>query len=145
MTALLCATSLAAVGVCPAPAGAKSTARVFRMVRKDMRITLSVRGDRIVRTKIRALEHCGHGASAASGFLKIDLPRSEAIAIRPNGSFHYGATFDDARGNATFVLDGDVRHRSVVGFFRFHNREDTTCGTGRPHHRNLDFRAKLTN
>jgi len=114
--------------------------RVYAVRRADLRASFEVRGGRIVRVHIRALERCGGGAT---GFLTFDLRRSEAIRIRRDRSFRYGASFDDARGNATLALGGTVRPNSITGFFRFQNRDDRSCGTGRPHHRTLRFRARL--
>ncbi len=118
----------------------RAQVRVFKLKRSDLRVALAVRGGRIVRVHIRALERCGNGAS---GFLKFDLTEDEAIKLRRDGGFRYGAAFDDARGNATLALGGRVHGRSITGFFRFQNREDRSCGTGRPGRRSLRFRARL--
>jgi hypothetical protein len=131
--------AVAAAGFYPTLVGAKSKARIFKMTREDMRVTLSVRGDRVVRAHVRARERCGNGVS---GFLEFDLPRAEAIQIRDD-HFHYGATFDDARGNATLVLDGLLHRRTITGVFLFRNHEDRSCGTGRPGKRRVLYTARL--
>jgi hypothetical protein len=110
------------------------------MVRADMRITLNVKGDRVVRAHVRARERCGNGVS---GFLEFNLPPAEAIEIR-NDRFHYGVTFDDARGNGTLVLEGLVHRRSINGVFLFRNHQDKSCGTGRPGYRRVLYTARLT-
>jgi hypothetical protein len=138
--AVLCAALLA--GAALAPAAGASRAEVFRMVRADMRITLNVKDGRVVRAHVRARERCGKGKDATSGFLNFDLPRVEAIQIRDD-HFHYGVTFDDARGNATLILDGLVHHRSITGVFLFRNHEDRSCGTGRPGSRRVLYTARL--
>jgi hypothetical protein len=122
------------------PTDSGTQARIFKLKRPDLRVTLAVRGGRIVRVHIRALEYCGGGAD---GFLGFDLTEDEAIRVRRDGGFRYGAAFDDARGNATLALGGRVHRRSITGFFRFQNREDRSCGTGRPGHRTVRFRAWL--
>jgi hypothetical protein len=127
------------------PAGATAgKGKAFEMTRADLRISLNVKGDRVVRAHIRARERCGEGKNATTGFLEFDLPRAEAIAIRDD-HFHYGVSFDDARGNGTLVLDGLVHRRTITGVFLFRNHEDTSCGTGRPGYRRVLYTARLQN
>ncbi len=121
------------------PVATTSAARVYRMKRDDMRIALNVKGGRIVRVHVRARERCGR--NGPTGFLKFDLGRIEAVRIRGNGRFHFGASFDDARGSAEVLLNGEVHRRSITGFFAFKNHQDRSCGTGRPGHRKVSFRA----
>jgi hypothetical protein len=143
LPALLCATAVAAAGFYPTPVGAKSTARVFKMVRQDMRISFNVKGGRIVRAQVKAIEHCGQGKNTSSGFLNFKLFPVEAIPLRKDGSFHFGESFDDARGSAEVLLNGAVGRRAITGIFAFKNHQDTSCGTGRPGHRKVQFRATL--
>jgi hypothetical protein len=131
---------LVLLGCAAMPAGATAgRAKVFKMTREDMRITLNVKGDRVVRAHVRARERCGNDAG---GFLEFDLPGAEAIQIRDD-HFHYGVTFDDARGNATLILEGLVHRRTITGVFLFRNHEDRSCGTGRPGKRRVLYTARL--
>jgi hypothetical protein len=138
--AVLCAALLACAAL--APAAGASKGKVFKMTREDMRITLNVEGDRVVHVHIRARERCGEGRNATSGFLEFDLPRAEAVPIRDD-HFHYGVNFDDARGNGVLVLEGLVHRRTITGVFLFRNREDPSCGTGRPGYRRVLYTARL--
>lgn len=135
--AVLCAALLAGAAI--APAARASRAEFFRMVREDMRVTLNVKDGHVVRAHVRARERCGDGVS---GFLEFNLPPAEAIEIR-NDRFHYGVTFDDARGNGTLVLEGLVHRRSINGVFLFRNHQDKSCGTGRPGYRRVLYTARL--
>lgn len=107
-----------------------------------MRITLNVKGDRVVRAHVRARERCGEGRNSTAGFLKFDLPRSEAIEIR-DGSFDYDVTFDDARGYGRLALQGGVNPKTIRGVFLFRNLDDTSCGSGRPGFRRVLYTARL--
>ena len=128
---------LVLVALVAAPAGAD--AKLFKLVREDIRVKLNVKGERIVSVHIRARERCGE--TDAVGFAKFVL-REEPIVIRPGGRFHYGASFDDARGFGSVVLDGTVHRRRVSGFFSFKNNEGVNCGTGRPGDRKVHFTAR---
>jgi hypothetical protein len=125
----------------PATATTSSGARVFEMVRRDMRVTIRIVGRRVVHAHVRALERCGR--SGAKGYLTFDLPREEAIRVREDGHFHHGETFDDARGRGTVVLEGLVHRRTIQGIFLFRNRRDRSCGTGRPGERRVHYTARL--
>jgi hypothetical protein len=134
---LLC---LVLLGCLALPAGATaSKAKVFKMTRADMRITLNVKGDRVVRAHVRARERCGNDAG---GFLEFDLPRSEAIEIR-DGSFDYDVAFDDARGHGRIALEGGVNPQTIRGVFLFRNFDDLSCGSGRPGYRRVLYTARL--
>ncbi len=113
------------------------------MVRKDMRISLNVKNGRVVRGHVRALERCGQGRNETRGFLNFKLFPSEAIPLRANRSFHYNASFDDARGSAQIVLDGQVHRRTITGVFAFRNHQDISCGSGRPGKRRVLYTARL--
>ena len=137
----ICLLLLAAAAM-PATASA-GRAKVFKMVRKDMRISLNVRDGRVVRGHVRALERCGQGRNETKGFLNFKLFPSEAIPLRANRSFHYNASFDDARGSAQVILDGQVHRRTITGVFAFRNHQDISCGTGRPGKRRVLYTARL--
>ena len=120
-----------------------SAARVFRMVRPDMRISLNVKRGKVVRAHVRARERCGRGRNETTGFLDFRLFPREAIPLRSNRSFHYNASFDDARGSAQVILDGQVHRRTITGVFAFRNHKDVSCGTGRPGKRRVLYTARL--
>ena len=139
---LALALALLACLALPATASA-SKAKVFKMVREDMRITLNVKDGKVVRGHVRALERCGQGRTKPSGFLTFTAPPPEAIPLRSNRSFHYDASFDDARGSAEILLDGEVHRTTITGVFAFRNHEDISCGSGRPGKRRVLYTARL--
>jgi hypothetical protein len=132
---------LGACAALPATATA-SKAKVYKMVRPDMRISLSVKNGKVVRGHVRAIERCGQGRNETKGFLNFQLFPVEAIPLRGDRSFHYNASFDDARGSAQIILDGQVNRRTIRGVFAFRNHEDVSCGSGRPGKRRVLYTAR---
>lgn len=138
------ALALALLACLAVPAGASaSKAKVFKMTREDMRITLNVKNGKVVRGHVRAIERCGQGRNETKGFLNFKLFPAEAIPLRSNRSFHYDASFDDARGSAQIILDGQVHRRTITGVFAFRNHQDISCGSGRPGKRRVLYTARL--
>ena len=132
--------SLALLGclALPATVTGHGEPTVYEMKRDDMRVTIHVSHDEVIRATVRARERCGK--NGATGFLRAEI--SEPIPIR-DGNFDYDETFDDARGHGRLVLEGGVNPQTVRGVFMFRNLDDTSCGSGRPGKRRVLYTARL--
>lgn len=115
--------------------------QVYEMDRGDMRITIRVLHDEIVRARVRARERCG--GNGAAGFLVADMPSRGPIPIGPDGRFDHEERFDDARGHGRLDFEGRRQGGAIRGVFLFQNLDDRSCGSGRPGNRRVLFTARL--
>jgi hypothetical protein len=116
--------------------------QVYEMDRDDMRITVRVLHDEIVRARVRARERCG--GNGATGFLVAEMPSRKPIPIGPGGRFDYEESFDDARGHGRLDFEGRRQGNVIRGVFLFQNLDDRSCGSGRPGNRRVLFTARLS-
>jgi hypothetical protein len=113
-----------------------TTELLYRMNRPDMKVTMTVRGDRISLVLIRMPGRCSGGSSFV-----LRKP-GKGIPISPDGRF----AFRSLRGDRSQThLTGRLQGRKVTGFYLKwrRSRSGAVCGTGRPGRRAMEFTARL--
>lgn len=114
---------------------------VYSSRRPGLNVSITRRGERIIRAAIGGRGLCENGERPGVGF---ELLGGSGIRVHPNG------VFDDTRGVRSY-LKGRLEGDKVIGFFRESFTRDVTgeerpvvCGNVTPRGRNQRFVAHLS-